>query len=69
MPTVSKAEPAFTVSGAPWLALLKFSHGDWNVSAAERDSLLARGLIEKKGAATVLTPRGRQALGLEPPPR
>lgn len=52
------------LTGAPWLTLLKFSSGEWNISAAEREVLLAHGLIECKSGASVLTPRGRQALGL-----
>ena len=52
------------MTGAPWLTLLKFSGGEWNLSGAEREVLLTRGLIESKSGGSVLTPRGRQALGL-----
>ena len=52
------------VTGALWLALLKFSSGEWNVSAAERDVLLAYGLIRKEEDSTVLTAYGRQVLDL-----
>lgn len=54
------------ITGAPWLALLKFSGGEWNLAAAEREALLACGLIEAKGGSSMLTLRGRQALGLAP---
>lgn len=50
------------VTGALWLALMKFSGGEWNVSTAERDVLLAYGLIRKEGERIVLTPYGRQVL-------
>ncbi|MGZ8228881.1 MAG: hypothetical protein ACXWUS_04485 [Burkholderiales bacterium] len=52
------------VTGAPWLALLKFASGEWNVTAAERDLLLAYGLVQKSDAGIVLTVRGRRALDL-----
>jgi hypothetical protein len=68
MPTPSRSEITHSaIEGAPWLALLKFTYGDWNVSPAEREALLARGLIEIKGGSSVLTPRGREALGLDAP--
>jgi len=41
---------------------MKFSGGEWNVSMAERDVLLAYGLIRKEGERIVLTPYGRQVL-------
>ena len=52
------------ITGALWVALLKFSSGDWNVEAAECESLLERNLVEKKNDLIVLTPSGRIALGL-----
>ena len=52
------------VTGALWLSLLKFSSGEWNVSAAERDVLLAYGLIRKHEDAFVLTSYGSQVLEL-----
>lgn len=52
------------VAGAPWVALMKFSSGEWNVTQAERDMLLAYGLIQKSGSRMVLTAHGRQTLGL-----
>jgi hypothetical protein len=57
-------QQSLPVTGALWLALLRFSSGEWNVSAAERDALLAYGLICKERDATVLTPYGRQVLKL-----
>jgi hypothetical protein len=45
-----------------WLALMKFSSGEWNVSTAECDVLLAYGLIRKEGEHMVLTPYARQVL-------
>jgi hypothetical protein len=51
-----------TVTGALWLALLKFSSGEWNVTAAERDALLAYGLIQEEEDGLALTPYGRQVL-------
>jgi hypothetical protein len=50
------------VTGALWLALMKFSSGEWNVSTAECDALLAYGLIRKEGEHMVLTPYARQVL-------
>lgn len=50
------------VTGALWLALLKFSSGEWNVTAAERDALLAYGLVQTDEDGVVLTPYGRQVL-------
>jgi hypothetical protein len=52
------------ITGALWLALLKFSSGEWNVSAAERDVLLAYGLICKEQDRLVLSAYGRKALEL-----
>jgi hypothetical protein len=52
------------VTGALWLALLKFSSGEWNVTKAERDVLLAYGLIRNEDHGTVLTAYGRQVLEL-----
>ena len=52
------------ITGALWVALLKFSSGDWNVETAECESLLERNLVEKKDDMIVLTPSGRIALGL-----
>jgi hypothetical protein len=52
------------VTGALWLSLLKFSSGEWNLNAAERDALLAYGLIRKDGDAFVLTSYGSQVLEL-----
>ena len=54
------------VTGALWLALMKFSSGEWNVSTSERDVLLGYGLIRKDGDGMVLTPYGRQVLNLSP---
>ena len=70
--TWNKAENASTeyvkqhlpVTGALWLALLRFSSGEWNVSATERDVLLAYGLITKDEDAFVLTSHGRHVLEL-----
>ena len=56
--------PGPPITGALWLVLLKFCSGDWNVEAAECESLLARNLVEKKDDMIVLTPSGRIALGL-----
>jgi hypothetical protein len=58
------AKQSLPVTGALWLALLRFSGGEWNVSAAELDVLLSYGLIRKEGDATVLTSYGRQVLEL-----
>jgi hypothetical protein len=44
--------------------LLKFASGEWNVTAAERDLLLAYGLVQKSDAGMVLTARGKRALDL-----
>ena len=52
------------ITGALWVALLKFSSGDWNVEASECESLLERNLVERKDDMIVLTPSGRIALGL-----
>lgn len=52
------------VTGALWLALQKFSGGEWNVSTSERDVLLAYGLIRKEGERMVLTSHGRDVLDL-----
>jgi hypothetical protein len=54
------------VTGALWLALMKFSSGEWNVGASERDVLLGYGLIRKEGDRMVLTAHGRQVLNLSP---
>ena len=58
------AKQRLPVTGALWLALLRFSSGEWNVSTAERDVLLNRGLIRKEEDGTVLTSYGRQVLEL-----
>ena len=52
------------ITGALWVALLKFSSGDWNIEAAECESLRERKLVEKKDDTIVLTRSGRIALGL-----
>jgi hypothetical protein len=52
------------VTGALWLSLLRFSSGEWNVSAAERDVLLAYGLIRQQEDVFVLTSYGSQVLEL-----
>jgi len=41
---------------------MTFSSGEWNVSTAECDVLLAYGLIRKEGEHMVLTPYARQVL-------
>ena len=65
--TIVRSETAQeAITGAPWLALLKFSGGEWNLTAAEREALLACGLIEATGSGSMLTLRGRQALRLAP---
>ena len=56
------AKQSLPVTGALWLTLLKFSSGEWNVSTAERDVLLAYGLVCKEEDTTVLTSYGRQVL-------
>jgi hypothetical protein len=63
-PSTDYAKPHLPVTGALWLALLRFSSGEWNVSATERDVLLAYGLIRKDEDAFVLTSYGRQVLEL-----
>jgi hypothetical protein len=63
-PTIEFSKQQLPVTGALWLALLKFSSGEWNVSKAEREVLLAYGLIRREQDATVLTPYGRQMLEL-----
>jgi hypothetical protein len=62
--TTQYAKQRLPVTGALWLALLRFSSGEWNVSTAERDVLLTYGLIRKEEDATVLTSYGRQVLEL-----
>lgn len=56
--------PGPPITGALWVALLKFSSGDWNVESAECESLLERNLVEKKDDMVILTQSGRIALGL-----
>jgi hypothetical protein len=58
----SNAAP--TVTGALWIALLKFCSGDWNVPAADLDRLVEHQLVRKKNGVVELTGRGRAALGL-----
>lgn len=68
---MNQIQPAHTrttdinaITGAPWLALLKFCSGDWNVPAADLQCLLEMNLVEKANGRIVLTARGRLALGL-----
>jgi hypothetical protein len=62
--SAEEVRPYLPVTGALWLSLLKFSSGEWNVSTAERDVLLAYGLIQREEDATVLSSYGRKILEL-----
>lgn len=51
------------IDGALWVALLKMSNGD-TIAPAEQEWLVAQKLAETMNGVTILTARGRAALGV-----